>query len=520
MSAVSYRQHPVYQAASQHFQKGEWKAGLTELDKLIRHFPHEPEIRSLRNEYLFKERLDTAETGDRAAEERQKLRRALRSVVALSMLAAVAFVTLYTYSTWVERQLSSAGARVQHEIQVATLAAKRLDAQALMQVGRLDEAEQVLGEIAQLDPTFDGLAELRTELATERGLAGLYELAMRQIDGADWLGARASLEQLAAQRPNYRDAGIQLIYIDRQTLLGNLLRDGEAALAKGDWSQAVGAFESVRTLHPQHEPEYVEARLFESYVNAARSVLIGQEDSLVALQQAEAYFREGLALRPQDAEIKREREFAGLYLQAQTEFDQGNWNEVIKALTLVTSADPAYAQGTARQTLYDAYIARGEEQMAGHLYEGALNDFERAVALAEQDERSSLRLYEGELKLAEAYGLTGNFEAAVVHYRTAVEWGDVARLGADRPALLGTLQEAEAYAARGNFGVAFERYQWAVRLARSNQAVVVHVVEPGEYLTLLASRYRSTVRAIAQANGIANLNLIFPGQELLIPTLP
>ena len=45
-------------------------------------------------------------------------------------------------------------------------------------------------------------------------------------------------------------------------------------------------------------------------------------------------------------------------------------------------------------------------------------------------------------------------------------------------------------------------------------------MQQGEYLTLVASRYGSTVRAIALANGIENDNLIFPGQELLIPVLP
>ena len=53
-----------------------------------------------------------------------------------------------------------------------------------------------------------------------------------------------------------------------------------------------------------------------------------------------------------------------------------------------------------------------------------------------------------------------------------------------------------------------------------NQPTRTHVVQEGEYLTLLASRYGSTVRAIAEANVIENDNLIFPGQELLIPVLP
>lgn len=520
MSVDSYVQHPLYQLAARHFQQGDWKAGLTEVERLIKLYPSEPELRSLRNEFLFKERLDGTEIGDRATEGRQKLRRVLTRATTLALVAVAGYLLLSTYSGWLGRQLTAAGARVQQEIRDASLAAKQADAEALLQVGRLDEAEVVLGEIDQLDPDYPALVQLRSTLADERQLANLYERAMQQIEARQWLAAKGSLEQLAEQQPAYRDVEIQLLYIDRQTLLGNLLGEGEAAIARSDWEQAVAVFENIRSLHPDHDPEYVESRLFESYVNAGREVLIGQEDSLDALEQAEAHLRKALALRPQDTNIKRERELAGLYLSAQSEFAVGNWTDVIDALELVLTVEPEYAQGTARQSLYDAYVARGEDRMSAQLYPAALKDFERAVTIAQQDQRAALRLYEGELKVAETYGATGDFEAAVVHYRAATGWANLALRGADNPAMLAALQEAESYAARGNFGVAYERYRQAMRLASNSQATRVHLVESGEYLTLLASRYGSTVRAIVAANGIENQNLIYPGQELVIPVLP
>ena len=44
-----------------------------------------------------------------------------------------------------------------------------------------------------------------------------------------------------------------------------------------------------------------------------------------------------------------------------------------------------------------------------------------------------------------------------------------------------------------------------------------HVVQPGENLFRIALKYGVTVEAIAVANGISNVNLIYPGQELAIP---
>jgi murein DD-endopeptidase MepM/ murein hydrolase activator NlpD len=45
----------------------------------------------------------------------------------------------------------------------------------------------------------------------------------------------------------------------------------------------------------------------------------------------------------------------------------------------------------------------------------------------------------------------------------------------------------------------------------------VHVVSKGENLNRIAAAYGTTASAIAQASGLANPNLIRPGQELLIP---
>jgi tetratricopeptide (TPR) repeat protein len=256
-------------------------------------------------------------------------------------------------------------------------------------------------------------------------------------------------------------------------------------------------------------------------VNAARSVLVGQSDSLEALSLAEGYFRKALALRPQNAEIKVERELARQYLQAQADFTAGRWGEVIRALEIVHAHEPWYALGTSRQTLYEAYVARGDGYMANGEFDSALSDYQRAVQLAEQDEEAVLRLYEAQIRLGDAQAAQGNFEAAVVHYRSAVEVSGLRqRALQDNPAAAAALQEAQEYTGLGNFAVAYERYRRAIRLAGSTQRTVVHVVQSQEYLTLIASRYGSTVRSIVLANGIENPNLIFPGQELIVPVLP
>ena len=340
MTTKPYFQHKLYQLATQHFQRGEWRAGLREIEQLIQIFPSEQDLRSLHKEFLFKERLDGAESVDRLAEKRGRLSALVIRIIAVVVFVLAATLLISTYSGWVGNQLSTARQQVEDEIQTVALAGMERDAKALMRVGRLTEAESVIGEIATLDAEYPVLESLRAELADGFRLHNLYEEGLRQIEDGSWLGAKATLQQLAVDEPNYRDVGLQLMYVDRQTLVGNLLSEGEAAIARADWEQAVTSFDSVRTLHPDHEPEYVETRLFESFVNAGRAVLVGREDSLGALEEASTYLRKALALRPQDPEIKRERELAGLYLSAQAAFADGNWSDVIAALSRTIDVDP------------------------------------------------------------------------------------------------------------------------------------------------------------------------------------
>lgn len=53
--------------------------------------------------------------------------------------------------------------------------------------------------------------------------------------------------------------------------------------------------------------------------------------------------------------------------------------------------------------------------------------------------------------------------------------------------------------------------------ATPTQAQRTYTVQPGDTLSEIAERFGVTVAAIVEANGIQDPNLIFPGQELVIP---
>ena len=57
----------------------------------------------------------------------------------------------------------------------------------------------------------------------------------------------------------------------------------------------------------------------------------------------------------------------------------------------------------------------------------------------------------------------------------------------------------------------------SLRQAQDTAPSQIHIVQPGETLTRIASRYGTTVSAIVAANGIADPSLILVGQRLAIP---
>jgi tetratricopeptide (TPR) repeat protein len=520
-TAESYLKHPLYKLALLHLQQGEWTAGMAEVEHLMEIYPLERELRSLRADLNLRARLDRDERIDTARSKRRRFRILFTRAGAISVFILVAFWGFRTYSNWLGGKLNLARQKIQYELQIAELSAQHRDAQALLKSGRTEEALSLLEGIAQAAPDLPGLDETLLQIELASTIESQYAEAMHRAELQDWLTAYGLLTEIAAINPNYRDVQTQLEMMEVQLTLENIYTQAEEAYRAELWEDAVTAFESLRSLSPDFKPELLESRLFTSYVNAARGVLVGQSNSLEALGVAESYFRKALALRPQDPEIKIERELARLYLKAQDDFNYGRMSEVITSLEVVHNHDPHYASGTARQTLYDAYVARGDVEMKDSNFEAALSDYQRAITLAEQEPDVLLRIYEAHLKAGEALGLGGNFEAAVLHYRSAAEMGGLYQIDyQENPSLVVALQEADQYVEEGNFSMAFERYNRALRLADTTQETVIHVVKEGEYLTMLASQYGSTVQAIALANNISNTNLIYPGQEIIIPVLP
>jgi tetratricopeptide (TPR) repeat protein len=537
-SSETYLNHPRFVTAMKHFQTGNWDTSLKEIDWLLNKFPLENELQRFRKDVSSRIEMDLYEDRDDATTSRKRLAKRAIVTIAFTLALVVGLVSFSTVYRALEERLFIAQSTLQLEITRIENATKLRDAQALLQADRPDEALSLLNEIMVNDTDVPGLQETFTQATSAADLKSRYDEAVRLYELENWTSAQFLLDEISTEYPNYRNVSTLIRNIEALSAVSDFYNETMVHFNAGEWVQAIDGYEFIRVKDPSFQSEQVLGYLFESYVNAARSVLANNEDSLESLRTAESYFRKALVLRPQNPEIKSERELARLYIDAQADFLSGQYTDVISALEVVYSKEPTYAVGAALQTLYEAYVGRGDNRLAAGEYEPALSDFQRAVILAEQDPDAILRLYEAQLKVAEAQGAQDNYEAAVLLYRSAVTLGQIKqRAQVVDLTQLALLEEAEYYASAGNFSVSYERYrsalgivpgnyclsfepyQDALHLSSYTQSMKTHIVDKGEYLTLIANRYHSTVCAIVLANEIADPNTIYQGQELLVPVL-
>lgn len=571
----AYLDDPLLHSAIAHLQSGEWEAGLTGLDQLVEKYPLSHQLRGLRQEMKIRSGVDADEVADNQHIARQKTLKMGAWAAVLILIVAAMFTATNMYMGWMQEQWAKAQDRIQQDVLSVELAAKFRNGQNLLTVKRLEEAQVIFEEIQSTHPDYPGLADVLNQTQKYLEIEAEYSEAVKLMGAGDMTRALEMLDEIQSKEPYYKDVSIRIAEIKGQFFLGDILAKANRDYDQQNWAEAAAGYETLRALNPQYEADLVDDRLFTSYMNAAVEVLSADSSSLVALDEAEVYFRKALSLRPQDPVIRLEREKAretfkdrlsqsyvdaamaaitgkadsldalataedyfqkaldlrpddpaiqtqrqraALFLSAQEFFNLGQWNDAILALEELYLLDPDYADGTARQTLYDALTAQGDVSLLSTDYDLALANYQRAAVLAGEISNSSIRMFQAQIKIAEVLGILGEYEDAVLAYRTAIQLADInpAELQ-ERETLSSNLNSADRYSQVRNFRSAYRVYRDVAASIYLLFPTVTYLVEDGDYLTSIANRHNTTVEAILKANGLNSSRNIGPGREIAIP---
>jgi len=575
----SFMDSPAFKEAMGHFRVGRWEEGLLKLAEVEKNFPAETELRAIRQEMEIRARVSEYEAEELKVNRMRKLRSYGERVALLIVIVAVAVIAVSTYSGWIQGQIAKAQSSFNQNMLQAELTVDLRNAQQLLVAGKSDDALTALEAIKSKQPDFPGLADTITQAQSLKNVEVQYTQAMNLLQAGDSAQALTILQEIRSKVPNYRDVSMQIKNLQSQTELTSVIQQGDLAYADGRYEDAISSYESLRIMDPSYESAAIKDKLFQSYikaaqdlllipvptldnlkkvddyftqalaikpldrealaartqvrthiedaiindyVNQAQTVLASAPDSLEAQQSAEHLLSQALAVRPNDANVLLEFQLAQTYIQSVSDFNSSKWDSVIKQLEYVIQQEPAYANGTAMQTLYDAYVARGSDYVAAGEYSQALDDFQRSAVLAQQLSDSAPLAFEAQVMIGEAQGLLNHYQQAVQIYQDAMNTiGLRQRILELQSPLTDSLSYADYLANAGNYQSAFYAYRTLIRsrVKAYDQSIVV-TVKSGDYLSQLAHRYNTTVAAILSANNMSNQPRLTPNTQLIIPTLP
>ncbi len=574
----SYMDSPAFQEAMGHFRVGRWEEGLAKLSDVEKHFPHEPALRAIRQEMEIRARISQYENEEHKNKKKNKLvNYTIKGLIAVVVFGIAAFAIL-TYSGWIQTQMAKAQSSYLQTVEQAQLTFDFRTAQNLMVAGKSDEALAAYEAIQAKNPEFPGLTDAMAQAQALKDVEVQYTQAMDLLEAGDSAQALDILTQISSKLPNYRDVSLQIKNLQSQSEMTSILQQAEQAFSEGRYEDAVSSYESLRLMNPTFQTDVVNENLFQSYlkaaeelllsptptldtlkkidhyysqalsikpldrealasrtqvrniiedslindyVNQAQAVLANEPDSLDAQQSAEHYLSQALGVRPNDPKVLLQFQLAQTYIQAISDFSSSNWDSVITLLEFVVQQQAGYANGTALQTLYDAYIARGSNYIASGEYSSALDDFQRAAVLTQQISDSASLAFESQVMIAEAQGLLNNYHEAVQIYQDALNTTGLRSRILQQSPLTDSLAYADNLANANDYQNAFYAYRNLIRnrVKAYDQSTVV-TIKNGDYLSMLARRYNTTVAAILAANNMNNQPRLTPNTQLIIPTLP
>jgi tetratricopeptide (TPR) repeat protein len=571
------RENDKYKEVVTLYQRGDWEVGLGKLIPLLEEYPGDVELLRLKDDYEFRVVYDQ-EVTSRTTESRKRIWTKIGVWVVVGLVVAGAiFFGVKNYANVIQDQYQAAREALLSEVQQVENSVAINNARNYLAAGRYQDALVTLNQIEENDPDYPELDELMAVAQEQATKDEMYQQAIQLVVDGEIEAALAMFNELNEMDAFYKDVNLQITNLERQYLLGDYLNRGDIAFEVGDWASVVEEYENYLALDPLVDTDNVKDRLYQGYISYIQASLSKEEVSLEELELAEEYLRRARSLKPQNREILEDRleiqqsitdllvskyiaiaqneitenpasiealttaenyfgkalvlnpnsaaiyvsyNMARDYLEGFRNFNKALWDETIIALEEVYQQDRTYADGTASQLLYDAYIARGNFWLAVGGFENALADFQQASLVAQDNPEHTLMNFESGVLVAFALGRLGNYRDAALLYRSVIYNADIKFYAEERDTLLlFAFNSAETNLEIGKYKTAYYFYADAFERTNDIFKITSFTIGEGDYLALIAKENQTTTNLILEYNQFSDPSKVYVGQEIMIPTL-
>jgi Tfp pilus assembly protein PilF len=215
--------------------------------------------------------------------------------------------------------------------------------------------------IIHLNRGLGYLAENYPELARSE-----FEIALKY--DASFEPARQKLSEL--QKPN--GSGTSGAPTEDRVAVA-LFDEARGLIAQKQWSDAITRLEQLRTRQADYKQAEVNDLLYAAYVNSGKAAVASGQ-----IEIARERFESALAIRSSDAEVKRQRDLAALYLEGQQAVGF-SWQTAVQKFTALYEQDPNYDD--IKRRLFDAHLEYGDKACREGAWALAQREYDGALAL-------------------------------------------------------------------------------------------------------------------------------------------
>jgi tetratricopeptide (TPR) repeat protein len=577
--ALTYRKDPNYRRLLEHFQRADWEGCLQNLDHLLRAHPADAYLLAFKQDVQIRAEQQKQSQNQQESDEHQRRRNNRRRALLGGLSGTIILALLAWFGAAYQAEETRQNMAAQATQTAEALAAKDKMADTFMRAGKAEQALALYTAIRETDPSYEGIDEAIDAAQLSITAEGLYQQGTRAMADGDNDTALGLLRQVQKLQPEYKDTSQLIAQISREQQIASLAEGIQVAYNRGDSEGVIKNYEAIQAIDPLIQLPELDDELFASYRDLVLQLAARSDPTLEEIQTAARYYRNALALFPQNFKYARERaelqevaveliasqyylqgisllessdysiegleqsilvlrrarekapgsrivdaamEKAQLFIDSYDQLVHGDWDAAITGLEALYRRDPDFADGRVRYFLYEAYSSRGDLLMLNADFGGAFADYQAAERFAWANEENVLRLFQIEVRLAAALAKLGKFDQAAEFYHFAFQQvGYQERLtGPAREGLLETLLKADSAKDGDNAFSAIDSYKEAVKQADEFYELTRIDALRGDTLPNIAFENGSTLSSLRTANDLGDSLIIGRSRELFIPILP
>lgn len=562
---------PDYQLMLKEYQQANWDECTHLLSVLTEKFPKNAKLEEFRKDFEFQYSIHKNAKKNALSKTRKNFLLASKKTL-LTILIIIGVIVI----GWGGYMLMARNA-VLNQTEYRTNQIQLLSAQidALLVAGQPDKAFELIDKIKVIDPQSPLVSDYTNKADNLRMYESMYEDAMAKINAGMDVEALTILQSIEKGNPGFRDVEQQISSTKTRIEISQAFADATKAYDESRWADAIAGFERIQTLDANAINDNIKEMLLNSYLRRIIQMLESDSTTMGDIDQAEIYYRRAISMIPQSRIFQSERENlqkisssllemkytqtayaliedpnqtqvtvnqAVNYLKKasnlnpnnsvlQTQIDkinlyqigfsdylEMNWPAAIDNLQKLVNLDDGFANGYAKQLLYESHMGRGASYYSVGLYLDARLEYEAAENLV-WDQNNLMTLFMTEIELGKTLGKIKDYKDSASYFKYTFETVNYATRASAQPAFVSSITEAILYFNNNQFQESYEAFLSVlpdIGYLFTEKEINAQI---GTCLALVAAQNNSSVQAVVDRNNLSRQTLITSDQQLTIPMM-